>query len=204
MGIFGKVGKFLKKAAPVIGAIAGNAILPGVGGVVGGSLGGAVSKAGKGKSLSSVLGGAAVGGLGAAGANALSAGKGFSPGGLVSGFKGKFLGGKAPAGTVSDDMGPLTPGLSGGGGGLGSLFKNMSPGDLAKLGIAGAGLYSSAKQQGKSDDITNRLLAQEQEQDAARAPLRQLFMDRVQNLPTQGPNLERLFASQNPFKRKAA
>jgi hypothetical protein len=80
MGLFGSIGKALKKIAPIGLGVVGNAILPGIGGVAGGALGGAI--AGKGTSAG-LLGGAAAGGLGGLAANAASGGKGFSLGGLA-------------------------------------------------------------------------------------------------------------------------
>lgn len=188
MSFLSGIGKFLKKAAPVIGAVVGNAVLPGVGGVVGGSLGGAIAKAGKGQGVGDVLGGAAVGGLGAAGANAASAGPGFSLGGLKSGLMG---------GGGEEGEGALT-----GGGGLGSLFKD--PLSIAKLGLAGAGLVQSAKASSKSGKIADQLAAENAAIGADRTKLRGLFMDNVNNLPTQRPDLGDLFQSQNAFARKRA
>jgi hypothetical protein len=130
------MGKVLKKAAPIIGTVAGS-LIPGVGPIVGpaigGALGGAVSGGGlKGAALGA-LGGAAFGGapvlgaasgLGSVGTAALTKGiQGAALGGVGGGAKGALLGaGLGAAGGFLGSGGSIP--------GLGSLGGKLGPGGI--------------------------------------------------------------------------
>lgn len=178
MSIFSSIGNVLKKAAPVLGAVAGNALLPGIGGVIGGGLGGLVSGG---------PGGAALGAGGAALANTLSPGAGFSLGGLKEG--GNIL-------------------KTNGAGGLASLLTNgggSSLATLAPLALAGGSIYSGAKQQQQQSELNNKILGMLQQDQDAKTQTRNQLLARLQNPAPTAPNLAPLFAgNQNPFARRTA
>lgn len=137
-----------------------------------------------------IAGTALLGPLGGAAGGAL--------GGLVSGGGvGGALGGAAAGG-----LGGMALGKLGGVKGLGSLFGKMSAGDLAKLGISGLGVLNASQQQGKGNAIANQLAQQQAAQAADQAKLRQQFMGKIGNLPSQAPDLGSLFQSSNPFARQ--
>jgi len=216
--VLGGVGDVVSKAAPLAG------LIPGVGTLAGGIIGGAGGLLGnlnnKNVSLGSVFGNTLKGGLGGAAGGlankALLGGKGI--GGLVGLLKGGGGGvGGAPvqqqndmyASLVGSGMDPqqaarLAHSTAQGGGiqqGLGSLFSN--PATLAKLGIAGAGLLSGSQSQGKANQISDELLQQNRAMDASRGRLRGLFEERLGQLPNKPKDLSGVFKSSNPFARTA-
>ena len=136
-------------------------------------------------------------------------GVGTIPAALLGGVGG-LAAGEGLKGALTGAAGGAAGGLAGGalrklgaGKALGGLFGGGAPnlGDLAKLGIAGAGVVQSAQQQGKANKLLDQYAQQEAALQAQRAPLQQLFSQGIQKLPTQGPDLGGLFQTANPFAR---
>jgi len=88
------------------------------------------------------------------------------------------------------------------GGGVGKALGSLDTMDKIKIGLGGAGLISSAGQQGKANAINDQQLAQAQALDAARQQLRQKFLGGLDSLPTQRPDLGSLYQSENPFTKR--
>ena len=137
------MGKVVKRAAPVIGAVVGNALLPGIGGAIGGGLGGAVSGGGvKGAALGA-LGGGAFGyapALGAAAGSATGVSSAAGLGALSSGISGAGLG-LATGNPVNALTGAALGGLGGyvtAGGGIPGLGNAPGASLDSVSGIAGA------------------------------------------------------------------
>jgi hypothetical protein len=124
-GWFKKIGKFLKKAAPIIGQIVGFAIGgPGGSAALGAAIGGGIGGAVKGGDLKSALKGAAQGYIGG------SIAKGF---GVQGGGGIESLWGKGASGAENIwKLGEAVPGTQGGIGGL-----------LQDVGASGAGMLRS-------------------------------------------------------------
>lgn len=193
MSFLSGVGKFLKKAAPLA------AFIPGVGPIAALGIGAAGGALGSALDHDNVLAGAAQGGLGAGvGKLAKGALPSLTGGGMDSASESADL--LRSAGVDPGTIASLTGGQSGGG--LGSLFKN--PLDIAKLGIAGAGLISANKASSKGNKIADQLAADNAAQSADRTKLRGLFMNQVGGLPTARPDFGDLFASDNAFARRRA
>lgn len=163
----------------------GNALLPGVGGVLGGALAGAT---GNGRpSLKRIGGGALTG--------------------AIAGYGGSLLGGGGKAASAAS--GGVAPGIAnaasaGAQRGIGSSLL----GGLKKIGgfaldnidpiMGAASMYQGAKAQGKADDLNKRALALREQQYADFAPIRKLGLAGMQN--TQRPDLSAIYRNQqNPF-----
>ena len=125
-GFFKKIGKFLKKAAPIIGQVVGFAIGGPAGAAIGGGIGGAVKTG----TLKGAVKGAAQGYIG----GSIATGFGVQGGGGISSLWGKG----GASGTQSLwSLGKAAPGVQGGIGGL-----------LQDVGASGAGALRSASAAG--------------------------------------------------------
>lgn len=187
-----KVGKAIGKGWEAIDDVAlpliGNALLPGVGGVLGGMAAGAI---GNGRPTIKRIG-----------AGALT--------GAVTGYGGSLLGGGGKAaGAAGGAANSVAPGVAnaasaGANRGIGSSLL----GGLKKIGgfaldnidpiMGAASMYQGAKAQGKADDLNKRALALREQQYADFAPIRKLGIAGMQN--TQRPDLSAIYRNQqNPF-----
>jgi hypothetical protein len=76
-------------------------------------------------------------------------------------------------------------------------------GNLAQLGVAGAGTVAGANQYAKAGKLQDQRLAQAQAQQADRDLLRKQAIGKLSAPIAQRPDLGSLFAgSQNPFARR--
>ena len=121
-GFFKKIGKFLKKAAPIIGQVVGFAIGGPAGAAIGGGIGGAVKTG----NLKGAIKGAAQGYIG----GSIATGFGVQGGGGIQSLWGK--GTKIPGSPSIWKLGKAVPGTQGGIGGL-----------LQDVGASGAGMLRS-------------------------------------------------------------
>lgn len=158
-GLFKSVGKVFKGAekiirkpvkaiAPIAGAIAGNMLMPGIGGPLGGAMAGGITGGKKGAIKGGLMGGM-LGAFGPYAGNFL----GVSP----QGFAGRAMGMGNPGLLGQLGLGGKGAGLMGGSGMMGGIpgldaaaaEKGLSSGDLMKYGLMGLTAYGALK--GKSD-----------------------------------------------------
>lgn len=134
------MGKVVKRAAPVIGAVIGNAIAPGIGGVIGGGIGGGLSGGGiKGVGLGALGGGLSgfAPALGSSAGGALGVTSSAGLGALSSGISGAGLG-LATGNPANALTGAALGGISGAFGGGGLLGSAAGTPLETVSGIAGA------------------------------------------------------------------
>lgn len=184
-----KVGHVAEKAAPFVG------LIPGVGTLAGGAIGGLGALA-AGDGLKGALKYGAEGALSGYGGSKLLGGKGIL--GIGGGLK--KIGGAIGLGGAPAEAGASS------GGGLSGIAGLIGSG-VSKLGgidglLGAGGLGYGAYQQKQAGDMRDKALKLITDDYATRAPLRQAGLSGMLN--ETPPDLSQTFASQNPFARRVA
>lgn len=122
-------------------------------------------------------------------------------GGAAGGALGGLVSGGGLKGAAGGALGGLTLGKLGGIKGVAGQLGKLSAGDLAQLGLAGAGAIASAQQAGKANAINQGVLNQLQAQEAQKAKVRDQLLGRLTGPQAQREDLGSLFVSDNPFAR---
>lgn len=199
--MLGGIGDVAKKVSPLA------SLIPGVGPLLAAGVGAGGALMGKlndkhvtlGNTLGSVLGGAAIGGLGGYGVDklqGLSAANGGGLGGAASGI-GKLLGGR----TAGNVAGAVANG-TGGGGGIGGLLGNLTK--HPELLVGGMAALQNTRQAGQASDLRNQGVNLAMADYNSRLPFQTAALERLKTLGTPQPGVGQMAVPNdtgNPYNR---